>query len=126
MIAVTASGLGSLKVFDTYQERQPGGALLAENVEALAGGEDDYSDCPRATYQRAATEAWAYLNVKADADGGVYIRYQGRKISLGAGAHAGGSVALPICKDSMGNCCKKSHLNSNPNIYSRMTKDVKQ
>lgn len=57
MIAVTASGLGSLKVFDTYQERQPGGALLAENVEALAGGEDDYSDCPRATYQRAATEA---------------------------------------------------------------------
>lgn len=85
------------------------GCLLMQNLEALSSS-DDWSDCPRDKYQRDATESWSQETVKYDVDCGFHINFCGKKIKLGAGVQVGGTVYVPVCATSSGNCCEKSHL----------------
>ena len=85
--------------------------LLMQNVEALATGtDDDWSDCPRDKWIRNAKESWSSQTAQYEAGFGFYITINGKKRKLGAGAEVGGTVYVPTCPNSSGNCCEKKHL----------------
>lgn len=113
-VAVGVSGLGAWRAYNAYEMTD--NTLLVENIEALSeasesGGDDDpWKDCPRDKWIRNAKESWAQHTVQYEAGFGFYVTVKGRKVKLGAGVETGGTVFVPTCPDSAGNCCKKNHL----------------
>ena len=84
--------------------------MMIQNVEALANGDEDpWADCPRSQYIRNAKEDWKAYTIQYAADLGFHIEVKGKIIKLGLGAKVGGTVFVPTCSDSNGNCCEKTH-----------------
>lgn len=112
MVALVA--VAGLCVYKTYQDYKADkeSDLVMQNIEALTGDDtsDDWSDCPRDKYVRNAAEAWKAYKAEYKAGVGVYIKVNGKKIKLGPDVTVGGTVFVPICKYSKGNCCNKKHL----------------
>lgn len=81
--------------------------LLLSNIEALAADEG-VQDCDILVYNRNQVEDSQIEHVQTDIDGGFYITVNGKKISLGVGVSAGGSVKVYVCSDKDDNCCAKS------------------
>lgn len=110
VVAMTVSGLGAWRVYDNYGTK--GSSLIVENIEALTNPDNDpWADCPRDKYIRNAAESWEKTQVKYDAKIGYYVSLNGKKISVGGNVSVGGTVLVPKCEQSAGNCCDKSHLN---------------
>ena len=109
--AIAISGFGAWKVSCIYEnENKRYTSMMIQNIEALANGDEDpWADCPRNQYIRNAKEYWKAYTVKYDADLGFHISVNGKNIKLGAGVNVGGTVFVPTCSDSNGNCCEKSH-----------------
>jgi hypothetical protein len=86
------------------------------NVEMLAYGEG-VEDCSITEYTRNAREQYVTTDVKYNGGGGFYATIAGRKVSLDARANAGGSVGIPDCTTSEGNCCAKNFIENKPKYY---------
>lgn len=84
-------------------------SLLLSNIEALAADEG-VQDCDIFIYNRNQVEDSQIEQVQSDINGGFYITIDGKKISLGVGASAGGSIRVFVCSDKDDNCCAKSWL----------------
>ncbi len=87
------------------------------NVEVVAYGDTGVDRCDIIKYTRNAKEKYVSTDVKANAQGGLYASYQGKTIKLGIQASAGGTVGIPDCVDSNGNCCEKSFIEKSPKYY---------
>lgn len=112
---LVAAGFTAFQSYSSYGVQD--NSLLMQNVEALASGADaegdgggDWSDCPRDKYIRNAKEDWESQKAQYDAGVGVYVMFRGRKVNVGGSVGVGGTVYVPRCADSTGNCCAKSHL----------------
>ena len=110
VVAVAASCLGVQKAFNCNEVME--NSLLAENIEALAQSPDNdpWSDCPRDKWIRNAKESWDQHTAQYEAGFGLFIMVNGQKKKVGADVGVGGSVYVPTCPDSSGNCCEKKHL----------------
>lgn len=98
-------------LFTTNMNQSSEFNISLANIEALAAGtESDVDKCDIRIYNRNESEATSISTVQASMGGGFYIIVNGKRVDLGIGAHAGGSVKYYYCHSSLGNCCKKSWM----------------
>lgn len=99
--------------------------LLATTLAAISGGRlsgedggsgntgengDDVSKCDILLYNRNMRESYKNVKITTDVGAGGYITVYGRRIRLDVDVNVGRTIRVPICEDSSGNCCAKSHL----------------
>ena len=63
-------------------------------------------------------EKYEVCTVKYSADMNLLLaEYNGKRFTLGAGAKVGGAVGIPICAESLGNCCLKAFIDNPVKYY---------
>lgn len=83
--------------------------LNIEDTQAAMSG-DGVVDCDIYKYQRNATEGYDPMTtVKGQITINGEVRFS---INIGATVEGEVTVRVPICKESIGNCCEKAHLQS--------------
>jgi hypothetical protein len=102
------------------------------NVEALAdndtnnnnnnnnnnnGGGNGVESCSILLYTRNAKEQYVTTTVQYNASVGLHAKIGNRTVSLSTQASVGGSVGIPDCVTSEGNCCAKSFIEKSPKYY---------
>jgi hypothetical protein len=89
------------------------------NVEALAKEQEggDVTNCPIIQYTRNTKEQYVVVAVQYSVNGGFYTSHQGRTITWGVQAFTGGTVGIPDCVDSPGNCREKSFIENASKYY---------
>ncbi|GAB6008837.1 NVEALA domain-containing protein [Dysgonomonas reticulitermitis] len=91
--------------------------LALANIEALAQSEGGVEKCNILIYNRNNKEQYVTTTVQYNAELGLHAKIGSRIIKLGFGATVGGSVGIPDCVASNGNCCLKSFINNSPKYY---------
>jgi hypothetical protein len=89
--------------------------LALANVEALAQNEGGgVENCNIIVYNRNTMEDYVPTTVQYNSEVGLHAKIGSRIIKLGVGATVGGTVLIPHCISSTGNCCLKSFINNSP------------
>lgn len=112
-IAGAIAIVGTIGYNFTVNQNDANFQFAIDNVEALARGEGSgggVEDCDITIYNRNEAEASTIKEIQSSIGGGFYIVVDGKRIDLGIGGHAGGSVKYYYCKVSPGNCCKKTWM----------------
>ncbi len=95
--------------------------ITLENIEALAQSNntgEGVESCDIFKFNRNYMEKYEVCTVKYSADMNLlFAEYNGKRFTLGAGAKVGGAVGIPICAESLGNCCLKAFIDNPVKYY---------
>ncbi|OJV44401.1 MAG: hypothetical protein BGO29_13850 [Bacteroidales bacterium 36-12] len=88
------------------------------NSGGSGSSSDGVNSCPLATYIRNAKPAWETVRVQdgAHCNLGLFVVTLGKRTvaNVTLNVNVGGTIRVPECPDSPGNCCEKSHINKSP------------
>lgn len=118
-MAVATALLAGYNMHESSAEMKLSDLTLA-NIEALAQSNntgEGVESCDIFKFNRNYMEKYEVCTVKYSAELGLFAEYNGKRFTLGAGAKVGGSVGIPICAESKGNCCLKAFIDNPVKYY---------